>query len=96
MISCTLKLRVQNFKIDANLIGRRKGIAMPIVQIEWLAGRTEAQKAAVVRGVTETLVAKAAVEPGTVWVLLRDVAAEDWGVSGELWSRTLAARESDA
>jgi 4-oxalocrotonate tautomerase len=59
---------------------------MPHVTIELLAGRTEEQKAAVARAVTEALQAHAGAAPASTSIVFRDVAKENWASGGELMS----------
>jgi 4-oxalocrotonate tautomerase len=57
---------------------------MPIVRIEWMAGRTLDQKQAVAEQVTQAVAEIGHVRPEDVWVLFTDVAPSDWAASGRL------------
>lgn len=57
---------------------------MPVVTIEWIAGRSREQKQAIAARVTDALCADGDVAPGDVWVVFRDVEAGDWAVAGRL------------
>lgn len=60
---------------------------MPYVKIELVKGRTEAEKAAVAKAITEAMVTHAGAKPETVWVVFQDVAKEDWASGGTLMSK---------
>lgn len=60
---------------------------MPYVKIEMVKGRSEDEKAAVARAVTDALVTHAGARPESVWVIFQDVAREDWASGGALMSR---------
>ncbi len=46
------------------------------------AGATAAQKAEIIAGVTDLLVRVLDKDPATTFVLIDEVASEDWGVGG--------------
>ncbi len=60
---------------------------MPIVRVEWLAGRTEDQKAAVAEGIAEVMRVQAGVKPESLFIVFEDVARTDWATGGVLASR---------
>jgi 4-oxalocrotonate tautomerase len=60
---------------------------MPYVKIEMLTGRSEEQKAAVSKAVTDALVELAGAKPETVFIVFDDVSAGNWASGGELLSR---------
>jgi 4-oxalocrotonate tautomerase len=45
-------------------------------------GATAEQKAAVIRGVTDVLVEVLGKDPATTFVVIDEVATEDWGIAG--------------
>jgi 4-oxalocrotonate tautomerase len=45
-------------------------------------GATAAQKAAIIRGVTDVLVEVLGKDPATTHVVIDEVATEDWGIGG--------------
>ncbi len=55
---------------------------MPIVRIDLLVGRTPERKAALIREVTEAVVAALDVQREQVRVLLNEVPPEHWAVGG--------------
>ncbi len=57
---------------------------MPYVNIRITreGGTTRAQKAALIRGTTELLVNVLGKSPATTFVVIDEVALEDWGVGG--------------
>ena len=57
---------------------------MPMVTIEWLAGRTAAQKSELAATITEAVSRVADIDPAGVWVKFEDVAGADWAVGGSL------------
>ena len=57
---------------------------MPVVKIEWLDGRTTAQKQALAAALTDAFVAVAHVTPEQVWIVFEDVKRSDWAMAGKL------------
>lgn len=57
---------------------------MPLVTVHMYPGRTPAQKAAVVRGITDVIVREANTTPEAVEVLLIEVPREHWAFAGKL------------
>lgn len=57
---------------------------MPRVTIELFEGRTLEQKRAIVKGVTEVLVKEAKVAPEAVSILLQEMSADNYSISGVL------------
>lgn len=57
---------------------------MPLVTIEWIEGRTPAQKAQVAQAITQALVDIAKVPPDQVWIVFHDVRRSDWAMAGKL------------
>jgi 4-oxalocrotonate tautomerase len=60
---------------------------MPHVTIEWLSGRSQAQKAQVAHAVTATISEVAEIEPAGVSVVFVDIEPEDWAIGGQLQHR---------
>lgn len=60
---------------------------MPIVRVEWYAGRTEDQKAAVAQGITEVMRTQAGVKPESLFIVFEDVDRSNWATGGVLASR---------
>ena len=59
---------------------------MPVVFVEWYAGRTKQQKAELAKLITNDFVKVAGVPPEAVQVVYRDVDKEDWAIGGLLSS----------
>ena len=59
---------------------------MPIIRVEMFAGRTEQQKRALVRELTDAFVNAAGGTPESVNVVITDVDKSDCGSGGELCS----------
>jgi len=59
---------------------------MPIIRVEMFTGRTEKQKRALVRELTDAFVNAAGGTPESVNVVITDVDKNDWGSGGELCS----------
>ncbi len=59
---------------------------MPIIRVEMFAGRTEQQKRALVRELTDAFVNAAGGTPESVNVVITDIDKSDWGSGGELCS----------
>lgn len=55
---------------------------MPILDISLIEGRTPAQKAALIRELTDVVERVLGVPRESVRVLLRELPAENWGVGG--------------
>jgi 4-oxalocrotonate tautomerase len=66
---------------------------MPYVNIQITRGATRAQKAALVKDVTDALVRVLGKQPEHTHVVIQEIAEEDWGYAGLLtdeWKRTQA------
>jgi 4-oxalocrotonate tautomerase len=59
---------------------------MPIIRIELLAGRTVEQKRELVQVLTRETARIANSSPASIFVVIEDVAKENWGAGGELLS----------
>ena len=59
---------------------------MPIFRVEMLAGRTVAQKRELVAVLTRETARIAGASPASIFVVIEDVAKENWGVGGVLLS----------
>jgi 4-oxalocrotonate tautomerase len=59
---------------------------MPIIHVEFFPGRTLEQKRELVGALTEAMVRIAKVEPQDVWVVIEEVAKENFAVGGVLCS----------
>jgi len=64
---------------------------MPYVKIELIEGSTREQKAALVADVTQSIVDRLGKKPETVFVVIQEVPAENWGVGGGLIADRMAA-----
>ena len=51
---------------------------MPVVHVEWLAGRDATRKRELAERVTAAVADVGGTRPEDVWVVFRDVPAEDW------------------
>ena len=60
---------------------------MPIIRIEWFKGRTDDQKEAVARAITEVMQTHTQVKPESVIVVFADVDRGNWATAGRLASR---------
>ena len=63
---------------------------MPYVNIQITAGATRAQKARLVKDVTDSLVETLGKKPEHIHVVIQEIEEEDWGYSGLLtdeWRR---------
>lgn len=68
-------------------------VGMPYVNIQITAGATRAQKAALVRDVTDSLVRELQKKPEHIHIVIQEIAEEDWGYAGQLtddWRRSRA------
>lgn len=56
---------------------------MPYVHVDIWAGRTKEQKAAIAKGITETIVKTLECKPEVVTVVFQEVPQEDWCIAGK-------------
>jgi 4-oxalocrotonate tautomerase len=61
---------------------------MPVIRVEMLAGRTVAQKRELVEVLTRETARIAGSSPASIFVVIEDVAKENWGAGGKLLSDT--------
>ncbi len=61
---------------------------MPVVTVQLWPGRTHAQKAELVRAITEAVVTIAHTKPESTTVIIEEVSREHWAVGGVLASDT--------
>jgi len=59
---------------------------MPMIRVEMFAGRTTEQKRELVEALTRETSRVVGCPPEAVWVVIRDVAKDDWGIAGQLCS----------
>ena len=57
---------------------------MPMLTVEWLEGRTPAQKAKLTASLTQAFVEIANVSKDQVWIVFKDVKRSDWAMAGTL------------
>jgi 4-oxalocrotonate tautomerase len=57
---------------------------MPLIQVKQVAGRTEEQKRALARELTDAYVRVTGIKPESVWVTIDELPAENWAVGGTL------------
>ena len=57
---------------------------MPMVTVEWLEGRTSAQKAKLTEALTQAFVEVANVSKDQVWIVFKEVKRSDWAMAGKL------------
>lgn len=57
---------------------------MPVVHVEWFAGRSKEQKAEVARIIEEAMVNVVKCPPGSTYVIFNDVPPENWAIEGKL------------
>jgi 4-oxalocrotonate tautomerase len=61
---------------------------MPIITVELLAGRTVAQKRELVEVLTRETARIVGSSPASIFVVIEDVAKENWGSGGKLLADT--------
>ena len=59
---------------------------MPMIRVEMFPGRTDDQKKALVKELTDAFVRAAGGKPESVFVILTDVEKSNWGSGGEMCS----------
>ena len=57
---------------------------MPIVKVEWLAGRSKETKAKVAEAIEKAMIELAGCPPGATYIVFEDVKKENWAVEGKL------------
>ena len=57
---------------------------MPVVTIEWFAGRSSDQKQEIASKVTEAISEVGGTPPDQIWVKFVDVPPSDWAIGGEI------------
>ena len=57
---------------------------MPVVTVEWLAGRTAQQRRQLTEAITQAFVEAAHVRPEQVWIVFRDVPRTHWAMGGHV------------
>ena len=55
---------------------------MPVVTIQMWTGRTQSQKRALVRAITEAMVQHAGAKPDNLHVIIAEVPKENWALAG--------------
>ena len=68
---------------------------MPTIKVEIIEGRTGAQKAALVKELTDACVRVLGSNAASVDVLFHDIPAHNWATGGELWSEKLAKPKTE-
>ena len=59
---------------------------MPTIRVEMFEGRTNEQKRALAKELTEACVRTIGASPGSVDILFFDIPKQDWASGGTLWS----------
>ena len=59
---------------------------MPTIRVEMFEGRTNEQKRALAKELTEACVRAIGATPGSVDILFFDIPKQDWAACGTLWS----------
>jgi 4-oxalocrotonate tautomerase len=59
---------------------------MPTLRVELLEGRTQEQKKALVKALTQAVVESLGSKPESVDILLYDIKRQDWATGGVQWS----------
>jgi 4-oxalocrotonate tautomerase len=62
--------------------------AMPMITVDMRAGRTDEQKKALVRRITDAFLETCGGDRSGVWIVLRDVETDNWAIGGRLQSET--------
>ena len=59
---------------------------MPTIRVEMFEGRTNEQKRALAKELTDACVRAIGASPGSVDILFFDIPKQDWASGGTLWS----------
>ncbi|HEX2953071.1 MAG TPA: tautomerase family protein [Bacillota bacterium] len=57
---------------------------MPVVHIDWFAGRDKEQKAELAKAIEEAMVRVVKCPPGATYIIFNDIPAENWAIEGKL------------
>jgi 4-oxalocrotonate tautomerase len=57
---------------------------MPVVTIEWFAGRSPEQKSEIAKKVTEALSESGGVPADQVWIKFVDLPKSEWAIGGQI------------
>ena len=57
---------------------------MPVVKVEWIAGRSYEQKQTLAREITDSMARVTGLDAANIWVVFEDVPRENWSVGGKL------------
>jgi 4-oxalocrotonate tautomerase len=55
---------------------------MPVVTVEMWSGRTQSQKRALARAITDAMVQHAGAKPANLHVIIHEVPKENWALAG--------------
>ncbi|GBR75580.1 4-oxalocrotonate tautomerase [Candidatus Termititenax persephonae] len=58
---------------------------MPVVNIQWVKGRSKAQKQKIAAELEQLLIKEAGCRAGDTYVIFQDIAKEDFAVGGKLF-----------
>jgi 4-oxalocrotonate tautomerase len=56
---------------------------MPVVQVELLTGRSNEQKEAIAKGITQVMCDAAGLTPESIWVIFNEIPPEDFYIAAE-------------
>lgn len=59
---------------------------MPVVVIDWWAGRTEEQKETIIKGITKAF-GEIGIKPEQLQIIIHDIPKTNWGTCGEQASK---------
>lgn len=59
---------------------------MPVITVDWIAGRNKQQKAMIVEEITRTMVRVAGAKPENVRIIINDHSKDDLAMGGRLLS----------
>ena len=59
---------------------------MPVVVIDWWAGRTDEQKETIIKGITKAF-GQIGIKPEQLQIIIHDVPKPNWGTCGEQASK---------
>jgi 4-oxalocrotonate tautomerase len=59
---------------------------MPVIKVDMFAGRTNEQKKALAKSLTDAFTSVTGAKPESVHIIFSDVSKSDWSVAGELCS----------
>ncbi|MCL4428002.1 MAG: 4-oxalocrotonate tautomerase family protein [Deltaproteobacteria bacterium] len=66
---------------------------MPFVSVKMLEGRTKEQKKNLIKSITKSVSKSLSIDENSVWVVVEEFPADEWGLGGELACDKIKAKK---